>query len=362
MVFRKVRDIGLVVVVFVLAVVVGVFMYFRSYYNREISTPNSDDSTLAEVLVEPGDSVQEITLKLINAGVVRSSKMPDGRYVFQWYLSFNQLGSSIAAGRFFVPKNLNMIELAEMLETPGSEDLWVQILEGYRIEEAAKAIDDVLNSESNKENSQFNKAQFITLAKTSRYEQYEFMSLIPENKPLEGFVFPDSYLVEKDVSTEEMLKLLLTTFDQKVYQKYKSEISNNKYTLYELVTIAAMVERESREGEERAMIADIMFRRLEARGWRLEIDATLQYGLGWSEDEQSWWRQNLPSRYTENEYNTSTQDGLPPTPICSPGESSFAAALRPQANKYWFYLHDNDGNVHFSETLSEHEQKRQEYL
>jgi UPF0755 protein len=84
--------------------------------------------------------------------------------------------------------------------------------------------------------------------------------------------------------------------------------------------------------------------------------------LGWSEEEQVWWRANLPSRKTPNEYNTSIHDGLPPTPICSFGVESFDAVMDPEENDYWFYIHDNDGVAHFAKTYEDHLRNVNEYL
>lgn len=361
-IFVSAKKTGCTAIFALLFIFCGFSIYYRNYYIKEVNRANSTDPSTVEVVIAPGESVEVIAKKLVDAGVLRGSKMFDGNYVFYWYIKVEKVGQSIQAGKFSIPKNLNMKELAELLRTAKTEDLWIRILENMRIEEVADTINKVLNSDENIANSKFNKDTFIELAKTKRYDEFEFMKYIPEGKSLEGFLFPDSYLVRRDADAETILKLLLSTFEEKIYQVYKSEITNSKYSLYDLVTMSSMVERESRLGEERLMIADILFRRLETPGWRLEVDATLQYGLGWSDEEQTWWRKNLPPRDTPNEYNTSIHDGLPPTPICSPGVSAFNAVLHPKANDYWYYLHDKEGVVHFAKTLQEHNENRRKFL
>jgi len=360
---RKVGNVIGVIVVFIIAVTAGVFLYYRSYYTTALETPFSDSTGISTVVIAPGDSVGTIIDKLISAEVVSDKKMPDGNYVFYWYLSLEKLGGTLQAGSFDVPKNLNMKELATSLQTTQSHDLWVLVREGKRIEEIATAIDNVLNDPTNADKAKFDKTEFIALAKSdTRYPEFEFMTEIPVGKPLEGFLFPDSWLVARDTTAEEMLKMMLQTFEDKIYEPYLAQIEASDYSLYELVTIASIVEREGRTSQDRPMIADVLFRRLETSGWMLEVDVALQYGLGWSEEEQTWWRGNLPDRHLENPYNTSNFKGLPPTPICSFGVESFDSVMNPEANEYWFFISDNDGVIRFARTYEEHLDNVDEYL
>lgn len=360
---RKALSVAGILTVILVAVAAGIFLYYRSYYLTAISAAHSDSVETAQVIIAPGDSVDTIIDKLIAADVVSDEKMIDGNYVFYWYISLENIGGNLRAGSYIIPKNLNMKEVATTLQTTQSQDLWITVREGKRIEEVATAIDNVLNAEDNADKSKFVKSEFIALAKSDvRYDEFGFMAEIPDGKPLEGFLFPDSWLVERDTTAEQMLKMMLGTFEDKIYEPYLTQIEAGDYSLYELVTIASIVEREGRTSQDRPMIADIMYRRLETRGWLLEVDATLQYGLGWSEEEQTWWRGDLPPRKTPNAYNTSVNDGLPPTPICSFGVESFGAVMNPDSNDYWFYIHDNDGVAHFATTYQEHLDNVNEYL
>lgn len=362
-VIRKIlRGISILATVLV-AVAIGIFFYYRAYYMSAINEPFSDSEEAVEVVIMPGDSVITITEKLIEAEVLSDKKMPDGGYVFQWYLSLKKIGSTLKAGNYMLPKNLTMIELVEVLQSAPSQDLWITVKEGTRVEEIAEIVNNVLNAESNTEKSKFDKDEFIAIAKSDvRYQEYEFMAKLPDGKPLEGFLFPDSWLVHRDSSAEEVLKKMLGTFETKIYRRHKTDIENGSYSLYELVSLASIVEREGKNSQDRPMIADVLIRRLQTRGWLLEVDATLQYGLGWSETEQSWWRANLPARKTPNEYNTSVNAGLPPTPICSFGVESFDAVINPESNDYWFYIHDNTGVAHFAKTYAEHVANVKKYL
>ena len=93
-------------------------------------------------------------------------------------------------------------------------------------------------------------------------------------------------------------------------------------------------------------------------------DATIQYALGYSNEEKSWWRKNLTEEDLKinSPYNTRIKTGLPPGPICNPGLASIKAVVNPSNSSYYFYLHDNDGKVHYAKTFEEHQQNIREYL
>ena len=98
--------------------------------------------------------------------------------------------------------------------------------------------------------------------------------------------------------------------------------------------------------------------------WPLQVDATLQYALGYQPSEKKWWKSSLTAldKEVDSLYNTYKYTGLPPTPICNPGLASLIAAFRPAETPYYFYLHDADGTIHYAQTNEEHEQNKVLYL
>ncbi|KKP66163.1 MAG: Aminodeoxychorismate lyase, partial [candidate division WS6 bacterium GW2011_GWE1_34_7] len=165
-------------------------------------------------------------------------------------------------------------------------------------------------------------------------------------KNLEGYLYPDKYAFSNTATTEEVLKIFLDNFKKKV----GTEDS------YEDLIIASMVEREGYTSSDRPMIADIIKRRLD-EGWLLQIDATLLY-------PEKDWKHIITDidKKKDNLYNTYKYAGLPPTPICNPGLEAINATRNPQSNNFYFYIHDKDGNVHYAETLAEHNRNVEKYL
>jgi UPF0755 protein len=149
---------------------------------------------------------------------------------------------------------------------------------------------------------------------------------------------------------------MISNFKVKIYDEYENELSNSKYNLYEVITLASIVEREAIFEDDRGMVADILERRLEIN-WALEVDVSLLY---YFED----WKYELTTEdlQTDTLYNTRLYTGLTPTPICNPGESAITAVLSPTSNNYWYFVSDNDGDLHYGETLDEHNSNIQQYM
>ncbi|MCR4263536.1 MAG: endolytic transglycosylase MltG, partial [Candidatus Roizmanbacteria bacterium] len=190
---------------------------------------------------------------------------------------------------------------------------------------------------------------------------------IPEQEFLqyaeEGYMFPDTYLFPKLASGSAVAQKMRSTFTQKVTEAYADDISSSEFTLEEIVILASLVEREARFDEERPVVASVLINRIH-EGMSLDIDATLQYALGYQTDEKDWWKQTLTAedKKIESLYNTYKYAGLPPGPISNPGLSSIVAVLSPSDTNYFYYIHDSQGRIHPAETLEGHQQNIETYL
>jgi UPF0755 protein len=129
------------------------------------------------------------------------------------------------------------------------------------------------------------------------------------------------------------------------------------------MVLASLVEREGRTAKDRPVIAGILLRRLKA-DWPLQVDATLQYALGYQASDKTWWKKELTDddKKINSPYNTYMNTGLPPQPICNPGMESIQAAIYPTSSEYWYYIHDPTGAVHYARTIAEHEANVAKYL
>ncbi len=171
---------------------------------------------------------------------------------------------------------------------------------------------------------------------------------------LEGYLFPDTYLLTRDIHGEEELIRLMTRRFWEVWKEVApADLSQEKR--HEVVILASMIEKEAQKAHERPIISGVFHNRLK-KGMRLQSDPTVIYGI-------EGYDGNITKKHlqTPSSYNTYTLDGLPAGPISNPGKAALAAALQPAATEYLFFVGKNDGSHQFSRTLEEHNQAVQKY-
>jgi len=194
------------------------------------------------------------------------------------------------------------------------------------------------------------------LAKKNLVNKIEFISLVRDKAlaasyhidgpSLEGYLFPDTYLISKDMGARALIGLMVNRF----WNVFNDLIRGQRtpMPLLEIVTLASIVEKETGLAEERPVIASVFLNRLKKR-MRLESDPTVIYGLRSFDGNLK--RKDLRVR---SPYNTYINFGLPPGPIANPGRESLMAVIRPVKTNYLYFVSRNDGSHHFSATLKEH--------
>lgn len=329
-----------IIKIFFLALItVGVIVFLaKTNYDKIIDQPNSDNQDKITFQIVSGESVDSMIQKMVDSGILKEK----WANYFRIYLKLNKISEKIQAGTYEIPKNLSIKEIAETIQKARGLDIWITIQEGLRKDEIA----EILSTELTKGgNSKFNKEEFLSLTSDSNFiSTLGFTSYTPTD--LEGYLFPDKYAFSVDETTQDILVKMVTNFRKKV----GDDIS------YEDLIIASMVEREGRTAEDRPMIADIIKKRYE-EGWLLQICATILYL------KKDWKHVITKEDMAEsNPYNTYKTPGLPPTPICNPGLAAINATKNPKSNPYYYYIHDNDGNIHYGKTLEEHNKNISTYL
>lgn len=318
---------------FFLILVVALFVTARLMMSW--TRPNSDSDSRVNFEVSLGSSLSAIANQLEEHELVK-----DG-WSFEWYIRWHRLGSKLQAGEYVVTRNLTFSEIAEILQHGKTEEIRITIPEGSTITQ----IDALLAKKSLIEAGEF-------VACTN------FCDLGFRIGSLEGSLFPSTYYVNvNNFSSKNFIQRLYKTFRNKV-APLSTKIQESGHTLNEIVIVASMIEREAfgDSFQEKQKIADVIWKRLD-EGIHLGIDATTRYEL-------NEWKRPL---YTEDfqsdsPYNTRRKLGLPPTAISNPGVDSLRAAADPLPTQYYYYLHDNSGQIHFGRDLEEHNQNKREYL
>ncbi len=303
-----------------------------------IDSAAGDPEAATDLAVESGASAQSVIDQLVDAGVL------DNGTLLRNYMRYRGLDVGIQAGSYEVTGAMTIRELALTLQTARPSDIVVTIVEGWRLEQIAEAIDAAdLN---------FTGQDFLAAAQAP-IADHELASVTDS---LEGFLFPDTYRLEPDSSPDAFLKTAMDNFNRRVGPTLRQSFELQGLTLSQAVTLASIVEREAIVPEERPMIAAVFLKRLRS-GLPLEADPTVQYPLGWQPDG-SWWKSPLTllDLEVDSPFNTYRNDGLPPTPIAAPGLSSLEAVGTPIETNFLYFRAacDGSGRHEFAETFDQH--------
>jgi UPF0755 protein len=185
---------------------------------------------------------------------------------------------------------------------------------------------------------------------------YSFLEDAPKGASLEGFLFPDTYTVGSNAGASDVIGLQLSNFDAQFTAEMRQQAEAQGLSIYQVVTLASIVEREAVLPEERPQIAAVYLNRIATGEMPLQADPTIQYAVGTSAE---WWPKlntELLEQGKASPYNTYTNNGLPPGPISNPGFASLQAVLQPADVDYLFFvaLADGSGAHVFSTTYEEH--------
>ncbi len=323
--------------IFLVLIVFGFFGYF--WWKNALLAP-SEEAQEVRFVINKGSSIETIGENLEKSGLIRNA------FAFKIYLQSRGLSNRIPSGQFKIPTNLNTPELVNLL-LEGPLEVWVTIPEGLRREQYPNFFIKSFELSPNDALSFSN----------------DFLDLTKDN---EGYLFPDTYLFSPEASAAQVVSVLTNNFNKK-FKPSQGQLNSIGLTLNEVVTLASIIERETKTSKERPIVAGIYLNRIKA-GWPLQADATIQYAIASfrcvdSIDICSWWETPLAKdKEFDSFYNTYKYKGLPPGPISNPGLTSLNAVINPQETDYWYYIHDKSGQVYFAKTLEAHNLNIQKYL
>lgn len=247
------------------------------------------------------------------------------------------------SGEYQISNNMTNVQILKLLTTPLKEENTIRftIPEGFTILQIANRLED---------KGIVSKDDFLNAVNHHTYD-YSFLKNIPQTTKytLEGYLFPDTYIVQKGISAEEIVMMMLDRFEE-ITSRYTQYLYDSSYTLHDVVSIASIIEHEAKLDEERPTIAGVIYNRLDTQ-MKLQMCSTVQYALDIRKKALS-----LEDLQVQSPYNTYLNSGLPIGPICSPGESSLHAAFMPEEHSYLFFVVKDltEGSHAFSETINQH--------
>lgn len=308
------------------------------------------EDELVYIEVPMGSSAYKIASILKENNLIRNERL------FYYYVRYKG-ESNFQAGEYYLAANMEIDDIIEQLKSGriylDSERFTVA--EGLSVEQKATYLESI---------GLVNKEKFLQVLNEGDFSDISFISEIPDSEyrkyRLEGFLFPETYEIYTGASEEEIIHLMLQQFEkelakvdkelQETNPNWKAELEEKGLTLYDLITLASIVEREAVVNEERKTISGVFHNRI-AEGWLLQSCATVQFVLGKQRD-----RILFEDLEVESPYNTYIYTGLPPSPIASPGRESLKAAFQPEEHEYFYFVTKKDGTGahHFSKTYEEH--------
>jgi len=328
----------LVVLIVVLgAIAFGVNQAF-SYWNYQVNTPVSSTSEPVAFKVTQGEGASEIADSLQGKGLIRSSD------VFNWYLKINNQRGGLQAGDFVLNKNMNIPQIVDALQHGKLDQVAVRMPEGIPAKFMAQAVQD----------AGIGSAQdYLAATKDPAWQaQYDFLGAKPASRDLEGYLYPDTYTLDKGSTPHDLVKTQLDRFGQIFTPDMRASIQQASaarpaMSIDQIVILASIVQRETSKAENQTRVCEVFYNRLKT-GDKLGSDPTVLYALGRVGGGLSADDLNVNSPY-----NTRKFAGLPPGPIGNPTQDAIKACVTPDNDDYLFFFTDKNGVTHFEKTSAE---------
>lgn len=325
----------------------------------ELHATAASEGDPVEFTIASGETTADIATRLRSANLIRQPAL------FALLARLRGLDAEIQAGRYILSPTMTMSEMMIALQTGRIEEAQVTIPEGLRLEEIADLV---------AETGVISVDDFLRVARDGERfrEQYFLLTSMPRGASLEGYLFPDTYRIAKDAEAEDVVTMMLDRFAEQ-YAIIERDIRVPSTNVHQIVTMASIVQREAALISEMPTISAVFWNRMEPEhaddfsGGQLGADSTVQYALGYSAAEGTWWRKTLTisDLRTDSPYNTRLYAGIPPGPIAAPGLDALTAAAQPNpSSPYLFFVAScaKDGSHKFATTVKEFQLYEAEYL
>jgi UPF0755 protein len=339
-------------IILIITIVILLALYLWQIFIPVDSNSNEQIS----ISVEKGQTTRDIALNLQEKGLIKLGP------IFRLYVLLNGSAKKLQAGVYQFSKSMNLVQIAGKLATGETMKEKLTIIEGWNL----RNIGSYLESKELFQSSDFWLVSGLPATDYSKEadlpkpfdfsDKYEFLESKPENVGLEGFLFPDTYEISKELKVEDIIKKMLDNFNQKFTIQLKEEISRQNKTIFEIITMASILEKEVQGKEDKEIVSGIFWKRIKLQK-QLESCATIAYIKGVDQ-----WQYSFQDSRIDSPFNTYINYGLPLGPISNPGMESILAAIYPQSSEYLYFLSTPEGQTIYSKTYQEHLQAKAEYL
>ena len=323
----------LFVAILAIALYAGSQYLLNGYHSMGTNQAAQSNGGPVTVVVPEGETLSDLSTLLQGKGVISGP-------VFYWYMRFSN--TQYKAGTYTFSPGMSIQEVGQALAAgpPTAQTVILRIKEGWRAEQVAQALAD----------AHVASYQDVMREVTRGVFNYPFLASRQIGVPLEGYLFPDTYLFVKNSGARAALNIMLRNFGQKVSPQLIAAGKQTYGSFFNALIVASMIQRETGTNHDAYLIASVINNRLHDTTNQyptLGIDATLQYAVGRPSD---WWPQltNVDPHQVDSPFNTASKAphqrvGLPPWPISEPSLNSIEAAVNPASTNYFSY-HHTDGS------------------
>jgi peptidoglycan lytic transglycosylase G len=318
----------------VLVVIVGI-----AAAGREILQPYCGYAGQVIVDIPPGTQAPEVASRLVEKGILAH------RWPFLLIYTAGRWHRHLKAGEYLFDSPLRPLDVYRKLVRGEVYFRTVVIPEGSNRFDIARILEQRLGIPPD---------DFLRVTQQAA----PIHDLDPQAPSLEGYLFPDTYRFEYHPTAAHIAMTMLARFREVLDRNFQQDFSQSGASLHQVMTLASLVEKETPDPDERAIVAQVFELRLQ-KGMLLQCDPTVAYAAEMAQ---------LPAApITESDlslqspYNTYVHSGLPPGPICNPGKASILAILHPASTRYLYFVSNNQGGHRFAATLAEHQRNVARY-
>ena len=345
---RSRRKVFITIIVIALCAV-GLCAGWRIYYNSQLEPVSSSKKKII-VEIPEGSNIDDIAKILYDSGLIKN------RMVFQSYAGRHSRGiKQIKAANYRFTPSMSSVDIFNAMLNGKDYDgaVAITIPEGKNIKEIGAILESRHICSS---------ADFINeTKKVSEYKKnYSILSSYPDSAdgrtPMEGYLFADTYQFTSNSSAATVVSKMLANTQSKFSDAMLKKISDNHQTVDQILTMASLIEMESKLDSDKPKIASVFYNRL-AKNMKLQSDATVNYALG--EKKTNITNSDLK---VDSPYNTYANTGMPIGPICSPSLKSIKAAISPAKTDYLYFVSDSSGKTYYANNLQDHQANVDKYL
>ena len=324
------------------------------WWNTNVNSPVATSSHKVPFKIDPGEAPSQVGQDLFDLHLIRST------IAFDFYTRMTGAGPKLQAGTFVLDENQSMAQIVNTLEHANPDQKAVTFPEGFPEREQAKVVE---GKNIGVAPNYATAADYIAAAKDPSWAStYTFLPTTAGNPayPYEGYLFPDTYLVDPAAGVRGLIKQQFDQFAVVFTPDLRAQIASATAarpaeSLQSIVILASMVDREANTSTDRGNVCSVYYNRLKLN-MPLGVDATLLYALGRLSPEPTFAELQLRSPY-----NTRLHPGLPPGPIANPGKAALLACINPPQTQYLYYFADRQGVTHFETNDQDFERDKAKY-